>query len=285
MSDHVSKEGTLTVSPDNLGVTVGLPSDPFWVSDDFELDRLLHAARDVDPDTSVERRAVAPPQSRPAEWDVRYREPEPEPRPRSRIRLSRPVTATLTADDVQGQVRAFVRDQNAKFDVLHVACGFNPAPDERIESAILSVNLSGTDSALLQDASAGENRPDPIAWSLDPLIRSGGGGDETTTARIGADLKLVQVGIDRARASHDVVSIKASGELTSTPSWSIQRTRVYELDRDERFVIVVRRERQAELFARLALHTDVSHRYRLFRRRRYERVIEEFIPLHPLLKQ
>lgn len=284
MSDHVSKEGTLTVSPDTLGVTVGLPFDPFWVSGEFERDRMLYEASDVDPDTSVEQGAVAPPQSLPAEWDARFRR-EPEPRPRSRIRLSRPVTATLTADDVEGQVRAFVRDQNAKFDVLHVACGFAPAPDERIESAILDVHFSGIGTALRQDASEREERPDPIAWSLEPLIRSGGGGDETTTARIGADLKFVQIGIDHAHASHDVVSIKASGELTSTPSWSIRRTRVYELDRDERFVIVVRRERQAELFARLALHTDVSHRYRLFRRRRYEKVIEQFIPLHPLPKQ
>ena len=40
MSDHVSKEGTLTVSPDTLGVTVGLPFDPFWVSGEFEGSRL-----------------------------------------------------------------------------------------------------------------------------------------------------------------------------------------------------------------------------------------------------
>ena len=70
MSDHVSKEGTLTVSPDTLGVTVGLPFDPFWVSAEFERDRMLYEASGVDPDTSVEQGAVAPPQSLPAEWDA-----------------------------------------------------------------------------------------------------------------------------------------------------------------------------------------------------------------------
>ena len=189
-----------------------------------------------------------------------------------------------------------VRDQNAKgldsgLDPCRMRIRSSPQV-ERIESGrSWIVHFSGIGTALRQDASEREERPDPIAWSLEPLIRSGGGGDETTTARIGADLKFVQIGIDHAHASHDVVSIKASGELTSTPSWSIRRTRVYELDRDERFVIVlVRRERQAERrvdAARLALPYGCEPSpWRRFRRRRYrESGIEQFIPLHPLPKQ
>ena len=59
MSDHVSKEGTLTVSPDTLGVTVGLPFDPFWVSGEFERDRMLYEASDVTP-TLRSNRAPSP---------------------------------------------------------------------------------------------------------------------------------------------------------------------------------------------------------------------------------
>jgi hypothetical protein len=202
-------------------------------------------------------------------WDPEVVEGRPlaqadQPVPTSEVRLSKPLMATLTPDDAEGDLRAFMRDQQAVFDIVHVACGFTPAPNERIETATLGASLN----AQLWDRPMNEysHYPAPIAWSMQPLLRSDDDGDRTTTVRIGADLKLINVGIDHSRRSHGQVCIQARGELTSRPKWAISRTRVYNLDGDERFILVVRRERGAPLLAWFSLNVALSRREGLRRR-------------------
>jgi hypothetical protein len=188
-----------------------------------------------------------------------------------RRQVSKPVTATLTSDDAEGDLRAFIRDQRATFDIVHFACGFRPARGERLEMASLEIYLYG--QHVLMSPGGGQHRsawpmessdpadyPDPIAWSMQPLVRSSGSGDRTATVRVGANLKLVSVGVDHSRKSKDQICIQARGELTSNPNWTIKRTRVYTLDCDERFVLIVRRELRARLYMWLDL--KVNGRYR-----------------------
>lgn len=188
---------------------------------------------------------------------------ETEPRePASEIRLSRPITATLAPEFAEGDLRAFIRDQQAVFHIVHVACGFKHAFGERIDDATLYVSL--------RDQPYFEGMYDspayPIAWSMQPLLRSGGVGDRTTTFRIGAGLKFLNVGIDHSRSSPDQVCVQARGELTSNPSWEIARTRSYRLDRDERFALIVRRDLRAELHIKLLLAISASRREGFHRR-------------------
>lgn len=182
--------------------------------------------------------------------------------PTSEVRLARPVIAALTPELADGDLRAFIRDQHAVFHIAHFACGFKLAPGERIDEATLTVHL--------------RDRPDfdgpydgpgyPIAWSMQPLLRSGGAGDRTTTVRVGANLKFVNVGIDHSRSSQDEICIQARGELTSNPWWDINHTRAYTLDRDERFVLIVRRDPRAGLYMRLVLTMEGSRREGFHRR-------------------
>jgi hypothetical protein len=218
------------------GLIVELPADPFYGG--YEAKEFSAAARDLPLGD--------------------------QPLPTSEVRLSKPLMATLTPDDAEGDLRAFMRDQQAIFDIVHVACGFTPGPNERIETAKLGANLI----AGLWDRPMNEysHCPTPIAWSMQPLLRSGDDGDRTTTVRIGADLKLINVGIDHSRRSHGQICIQARGELTSSPIWAISRTRVYILDGDERFILVVRRERRVPLLAIFVLNAVVSRREGLRRR-------------------
>lgn len=78
------------------------------------------------------------------DWGLYYDAAAASPgSPASEVRLSVPVAALLTLDDAEGDLRAFVRDQDAFFDVMHVACGFAPTPGERFDHATLDVRMSG----------------------------------------------------------------------------------------------------------------------------------------------
>jgi hypothetical protein len=181
--------------------------------------------------------------------------------PFSKIRLSEPVIATLTPGDAEEGSRPFVRDKRLSFEVVHFACEFKPADRERISDAILEVDLRGREERYrIGDSSNRAGYPAAIAWSMQPTLRSGGGDDRTTTVRIGADLKLVNVGIDHSRKSKAQICIQARGELTSKPIWTIKRTPAYKLDRDERFVLIVRRDRRVPLEMLLTLRAEGTYR-------------------------
>jgi hypothetical protein len=237
----------LLISKEDSGLTLKLPDDPFLGS---------HGVThhwEVDPD---DRR-------------LRHQALGSGGWPTSEVRLSRPVTATLTSDDVDGDLRAFVRDQRATFDVVHVACGFKPAHGERLEMAELHVELSVSPS----------DYPEPTTWSMQPLLRSAGGAS-TTTVKVGADLKLINMGVDLTRSSNEQFCIQASGELTSRPSWIIRRVAGYRLDRDERFMLIVRRERGTQLRAQFTLVSSMTRREGL-RRCRYGKYTQQWLPAMP----
>lgn len=165
--------------------------------------------------------------------------------PSSKIRISNPIAATLTPDDAEGDLRAFIRDQGAVFDIVHFACGFKPIRNEQYNKADLVAHLGLGGSPIKYVANT-------IAWSMQPLVRTAGG-DRTTTVRLGADLKFVNFGIDQSRLSPDQACIQASGELSESPSWEIRRTQAYALNCDERFTLIVRRERGTPLYVSLEL--------------------------------
>jgi hypothetical protein len=239
----------LSFSREGSNLIFRLPSDPYSGND--------WRQADWQPGLLVDRHGDALPV--PMSEDI---ETGPR-RPTSEVRLAQPVIATLTPELADGDLRAFIRDQQAVFHIAHFACGFKLALGERIDEATLHVSL--------RDRPDFERAPDqdpgyPIAWSMQPLLRSGGTGDRTTTVRVGANLKFVNVGIDHSRSSQGQICIQARGELTSNPSWDIKRTRAYRLDRDERFVLIVRRDLRALLYMRLILTMEGSRREGLHKR-------------------
>ena len=209
----------------------------------------------------------------PLMWDIDPSDPQapkgspamgggrPGGSPDSTVLLSEPIVAALSPEDVEGHLRAFVRDQAASFAVVHISCGFRPARKEQIHAATLDVLLWGR-----RDGGLTPGDDAPIAWSLDPTRRTTRT-DDTTTVRIGMNLKFAEAAVEHAHQARAEVAVQGRGELTSQPSWLIRRTDAYELHGDERFVLLVRAQRDTEVGGRFTLTSELSRRGLMVRTR------------------
>jgi hypothetical protein len=162
------------------------------------------------------------------------------PELRDRLSLGEPLALPLTPDRTgeDAALRAFVEAEAATsgYWLVHLACTFTPADDERLERAWLTVSLERDDGA---------QAPGPIAWSMAPMrlerpLQRG------RTLKIGANAAFASAGVETGTTTTGAAVYLAALNLQEpTPTWEFTRTAADEIRGATQLALVVRAPRAA----------------------------------------
>lgn len=171
-----------------------------------------------------------------------------------RLLLGRPVAVAMTMERAEApDLRTFIEGHAGRhnFTLVHLACSFRPVDDEPFARASLQVRLSRAD---------GGDGAEPIAWSMWPM-RESEAIDDSTTAKIGAEAKLITASVERTVAvKRRDVWLEAVGELRSDPGWEFTRTPRIPISGSNRLILVVMSDAGAAFDGEVDVTASVERR-------------------------
>ncbi len=150
------------------------------------------------------------------------------------IRIGQPwctaLTAKVAGDDADLKRYVAGGAAQSRFAVVSLSCTFAPQGDAEFVKAWVQVHLARDD---------GQTSPAPIAYSMQP-VRGGSPRQLTRTVKVGADLKLLQTGVEEGVIDNiENLFVEALYEGESNPAWELSRTSAASISGVQRFSMVV----------------------------------------------